>query len=44
LIHRHVAPLSSRLVLPAGYVIASATQGIGANSNYGARSFEVIKY
>lgn len=37
------APLPQSLVLPAGYRIRSNTVGIGANSNYGAPNFYVVK-
>lgn len=38
-----VAPLPVGLVLPAGYVIATNTIGKGANSDYGAPRFYVVK-
>jgi hypothetical protein len=38
-----VAPLPADLLLEAGSVIASSTVGKGANSNYGAPVFRVLK-
>jgi len=37
------APLPEGLLLEAGYVIATTTIGIGANTDYGAPAFFVVK-
>jgi hypothetical protein len=40
---RSTGPLPSILVLPSGYRIRTATQGIGANSAYGVPSFFICE-
>lgn len=39
-----VAPLPRDLLLPAGFIIASLTGGMGANSDWGAPKFYVVEY